>query len=180
VAAQTVTGNFIFMALPSWRKRYTEIYTEYFKIAYPTAWASGHIILPKYPAVAKANGLTMFVTNLLKWTGNHGERTNTMGRPIEKTAPRFNILSGQIEQIANGIEWQKGTGTKGSSDIKGHINVKGHTFPIPVYIEIKAGKDRMSDDQKEYQKSVTSTGALYAIVKTPEDFYNFYDYCMGL
>lgn len=116
----------------------------------------------------------------MKWNGHHAERTNNMGRPIKKYFEKFNILSGKLERIENGIEWQKGTGDRGTSDIKGHFLNKNFQFSIPIYIEVKVNKDKMSKHQKEYQRNVTLTGALYLIAKTPEDFFNFYDYLISL
>jgi hypothetical protein len=103
-----------------------------------------------------------------------------MGVPIKKMMPKFNIFSGQTEMLNNGIEWRKGTGAKGSSDIKGHINNPQHKFPVPIYVEVKIGKDRMSENQKNYERQVTKSGALYCIVKTPDDWFSFYDYVMSL
>ena len=102
-----------------------------------------------------------------------------MGVPTKKTKPKFNIFSGELEHLPNGIEWRKGTGHKGTSDVKGHIVNPRHKFPIPIYIEVKI-KDRQSEDQKEYEAQVTKTGALYAIVHNPDEFFSFYDYVMGL
>jgi hypothetical protein len=161
-----------------WKNRYIEFNRQWYQENFPIVYNDGHWFEPKIPKVNKANGLTMFICNTLKWSSNHGERTNTMGRPIEKFAPRFDIFSGKIIQIPNGVEWQKGTGVKGSSDIKGHINV-GMQFPIPIYIEVKI-KDKQSDDQKEYEKQITKTGAIYSLVHTPEEFFIFFDYCLNL
>jgi hypothetical protein len=98
-----------------------------------------------------------------------------MGRPIQKYAPKYNIITGSVVQVESGIEWQKGSGTKGSSDIHGHIKVDYQKFAIPVAIEIKIGKDKQSNIQIEYQSKVNKSGGIYVIVKTPEDFFKFYD-----
>jgi len=164
----------------TWQQRYYKAHEEDFKKKYPSAYSSGHYFQPALPKYKTANGLTTLICNVMKWTGHHAERTNNMGRPIKKYFEKFNILSGKLERIENGIEWQKGTGDRGTSDIKGHFWNKNFQFSIPIYIEVKVNKDRMSDDQKEYQRNVTLTGALYLIAKTPEDFFNFYDYLLSL
>ena len=69
---------------------------------------------------------------------------------------------------------------RGTTDCKGHIKPLKHQYPVPVYIEIKAGSDRMREDQKAYKEKVTSTGAFHCIVKIPEDFFEFYDYIINL
>jgi hypothetical protein len=164
----------------NWKERYCKAHEEDFKKKYPSAYLSGHYFNPALPKYKTANGLTTFVCNFMKWTGHHAERTNNMGRPIKKYFEKFNIMSGKLEKIENGIEWQKGTGIKGSSDIKGHFLNKNFQFSIPIYIEIKVGKDRMSEDQKKYERLISDSGALYQIVKTPEDFFLFYDYLLNL
>ena len=42
-------------------------------------------------------------------------------------------------------------------------------------IEIKFGSDRQSKAQKEYQKFIESSGGIYLVVKTFEDFYNWFN-----
>ncbi len=164
----------------TYRDRYNAAHRSNFQRAYPQAWKDGHYAPPPMPKIKTANGLTKFITNFLLWSGHHGERTNNMGVPVKKFRPKFNIWSGQTEMLNNGIEWRNGNGTKGSSDIKGHINNPKHQFPIPIYVEVKIGRDKMSNDQKEYQHNVTKSAALYCVVKTPNDWFSFYDYVMSL
>jgi hypothetical protein len=164
----------------TWKLRYQEAHRQNFSKVYPLAYNDGLYSGPKYPVVSKANGLTSMIVNFLLWSCHHGERTNTMGTPIKKFRPKFNIFTGQTEMLNNGVEWRKGNGTKGSSDIKGHINNVNHKFPIPIYVEVKIGADRMSEYQKEYEKQVSKTGALYCVVKTPDDWFSFYDYVINL
>jgi kynurenine formamidase len=98
-----------------------------------------------------------------------------MGRPIEKFAPKMNIFTGQVVQVANGVEWQKGTGTKGTSDIKADIVHHNFRFPIPVKIEVKWNKDKQSEDQKQYQQTIESKGGVYVIVKNIDAFFIWFD-----
>jgi hypothetical protein len=160
--------------------RYNEAHKEMFKVKYPSVWNDNLYSAPKFPTVAKSTGLTTFCVNYCQWSGHHLERTNTMGVPTKKIVPKFDIFAQKLVHVDTGkMEWRKGTGIKGSSDLKGHINNPKHKFPIPVYIEIKI-KDKQSDYQKEYEKQVTKTGALYAIVHNPEEFFIFIDYVMQL
>lgn len=158
---------------------YQQAHEHNFKNKYPQSYKDGHYSPPKMPIIKKANGLTTFVINYLNWSGHFAERTNNMGVPTRKKIPKFNIMSGKLEHLDGGIEWRKGTGVKGTSDIKGHINNPRHQFPIPVYIEIKI-KDKQSQDQKDYERKVTASGALYTIVHNPDEFFEFYNYVMGL
>ena len=61
------------------------------------------------------------------------------------------------------------TGTKGSADISAVIEGKAYK------IEIKYGKDRQSDVQKAYEQSITSAGGVYLIVRTMDDFVQWWD-----
>ena len=156
-----------------WKKLYKAAHEKNLKEKCPQAYADGHYFEPTIPIITKANGLTTLVINYLNWTGNFAERTNNMGTPIKKKIPKFNIISGKLEHIDGGLEWRKGNGTKGTSDIKGHIKTAKSPYPIPIYIEVKIGKDKQSEEQKTYEQKVTQTGAFYIIVRTPEDFFKF-------
>ena len=136
--------------------------------------SGGNTMLVKYPKVTGTNGLRRAIINFMDWEGHHLEATNTMGRPIAKYAEKFSIMTGQLHKVHIGIEWQKGSGIPGSSDAKGHINHKGSKFAIPLYVEIKYGKDVMSDEQKEYDLKITSTGGIYLIAKTIDGFFEWY------
>lgn len=162
----------------NWKQRYNEAhYSKTLKTA-PNFVRDGHYTNPTIPKYKTANGLQKFCINYCNWLGHHLERTNNMGVPIKKSYEKFNIITGKLVTVDNGIEWRKGNGVKGSSDLKGHINNPKHKFPIPIYIEIKI-KDKQSAEQIDYEKNITNTGALYCIVKTPEDFFAFYDFVMN-
>jgi hypothetical protein len=163
-----------------YKNLYQKAHEAWFKVKYPLAYADGHLTAAKLPNVNKSNGLTKFIVNYLNWLGHHAERTNNMGIPKKKTYQKFNIFSQQLVTIDNGVEWTKGNGTKGSSDIKGHFRNPKYTFSIPFYIEVKVGKDRLSDEQIEYGTKVSKTGALYAVVKNVEDFFDFYNKALNL
>ena len=165
--------------MKDWKERYCNAHEEMSKIKYAQGYADGHYSAPIIPKVKTANGLTTFCANYIKWTNGHLERTNNMGVPVKKKIPKFNIFSGKLEQLDGGIEWRKGTGSKGTSDLKGHIVTPNHKYGLPVYIEIKI-KDKQSEDQKEYERKINSTGGLYAVVHNPDEFFSFIDYVMGL
>ncbi len=162
-----------------WKQRYQQAHEQNFKRVYPKGYADGHYSPPVIPKVKTSNGLTTFCANYIKWTNRHLERTNNMGTPVKKKIPKFNIFSGKLEHLDGGLEWRKGNGTKGTSDLKGHIVTPNHKYGLPVYIEIKI-KDKQSEDQKQYERKINSTGGLYSVVHNPEEFFNFIDYVMGL
>jgi len=61
------------------------------------------------------------------------------------------------------------TGTKGSADISATVHGRS------LKLEIKIGKDRQSDAQKAYEQSITSAGGVYLIVRTMDQFVQWWD-----
>ena len=162
------------------KQLYEEKRLKWYAANRPHAVASNLVPAVKFPKVETANGLTTYCIDILNWDGHHAERTNNMGVARKKSHQRFDIFTGKTYEVTTGIEYTKGGGVNGTTDIKGHFISPNHKFPIPIYIEIKAGKDRVSDDQKEYEQKVTSTGALHCYVRKPEDFVSFYNYLCTL
>jgi len=107
-----------------------------------------------------ANELTKSVIAFLQFNGCQAERINTMGVYRKKY---------RTDGVAIGGQWTKGTGTPGSADIS--ATIKGRS----VKIEVKYGKDRQSQAQKDYQKAIEEAGGIYIIVKTFADMLKFYN-----
>lgn len=103
---------------------------------------------------SNANELTKSIMAFLELKGHHVSRVNTMG-------------------VVRQGKYTKGGGTLGASDLSVIMRNKNN-YVIAWELEIKFGKDRQSDDQKEYQKSVEKAGGLYSIVRTFEEFENQY------
>jgi hypothetical protein len=119
-------------------------------------------LITKYPSVPipmipltkyedkTANGLTKCIVEFLNYSKCQAERISTTGL------------------FRNG-KWTKGSGTKGSADISATIQGRS------VKIEVKIGKDRQSEDQKKYQRSIEDCGGVYIIAKNFDDFVVWYD-----
>lgn len=120
---------------------------------------------PKY-SDKSANGLTRCIIDFLQLSGHQAERINTMGRPIDNRKQVTDVI-GRTKTIGS-MTWGKSTATKGSADISSTILGRS------VKWEIKYGKDRQSEDQKRYEKSIVSSGGFYFVVKTFDDFYEKY------
>lgn len=118
-----------------------------------------------------ANGLTKCIIDFIKYSGGQSERINTMGRMIDNTKTVSNVL-GQSYRIGS-KKWIKGTGTKGSADISATIQGRS------VKIEVKIGKDRQSDDQKNYEHQITRAGGIYYIAKDFDSFFHWYNETFG-
>ena len=97
-----------------------------------------------------ANGLTRAIVDFIDLNGGWATRISTEGRYIESLGHR----------IPSSVK-------KGTADI--HACYKG----LHLSIEVKIGKDRQSDQQKDVQKSIEQAGGHYYIARTFDDFYNW-------
>ena len=116
------------------------------------------------------NGLTKCVVDFLNYSGHFAERINNTGRFIVGTR----IDEGHAKFQTQG-KWIKGTGVNGRADISAKIKLPQHQFAIPVEIEIKYAKDRMSDAQREYQSAMFDVGAVYIVVRDFDMFMEWYN-----
>lgn len=110
-------------------------------------------LVKKYYRDDTANGLTQCIIDYIKLYGGHAERINTMGIPVE---------------TPTGVKWRTGNTEKGSADIS--ATIRGRS----VKIEIKIGRDRQSDAQKQYQSEIEAAGGLYYIAKNFTAFVDWY------
>ena len=145
------------------KKRYIELKAKVDRIKYPNVPYS---IEPETKE-RSANDLTKLIKNFLNWEGWQAERINTMGRMVGKTQIKHDVVG--LPQVVGNQKYIKGTGTKGSADLS--ATIKGRS----VKIEIKWGKDRQSQEQKEYQKHIESAGGIYYIARTFDEFIEWYD-----
>jgi len=147
----------------NWKARYKESYEAFQDVEYPAASSTyGYLKVKEYPDVTKHNGLRKFATDFLKWNGHHAEVTGNTGRKIFDKKKQKEI-------------WINGSGTNGTSDVKCDIAVDFQRSPVPVKIEIKVGRDFQSDAQIEYEADVTTNGALYWLIRSPERLIDLYD-----
>jgi hypothetical protein len=98
-----------------------------------------------------ANGLTKCIIDYIRFSGGYATRINTTG------------------QMRQG-KWVKGTTSKGTADI--------HACLIGVHysIEVKIGKDRLSEYQKDTQRKVESAGGIYMIARNFEGFVDHFSH----
>jgi len=103
-----------------------------------------------------ANGLTKAIVDFLNLSGHFATRINNQGTWVKEKAH------------VNGGYYRPSTQVKGIADINATIN--GRT----VAIEVKIGKDRQSDAQRQYQERIERSGGTYWIVKDFDQFYELY------
>lgn len=137
------------------RDRYTEAHRLYVQRTTPEAYKDHGCPEVQFPKVGTSNGLTTYIVNFLTWTGHFANRTGNEGRVIMKEGKATRIHS---------------SSKKGMQDIDSNLKHPRHEFGIPWKIEIKVGADYLKDKQIEYGKLVSSTGAIYSVVRDPVDF----------
>lgn len=126
---------------------------------------------PKYLAKSKyrddtANGLTRCIVDYIRLQGGQAERINTTGIPKDTRQQVTDIL-GRTRTIGS-VTWRTGGGTPGSADIS--ATIRGRS----VKIEIKIGRDRQSDEQRNYQTAIEAAGGLYFIARNFTEFVGWY------
>lgn len=132
-------------------KRYRDAKYNYECGKFPKWINDGHFIEPERPT-DDTNGLQNFIEDYLTWTGHFANRTGNEGRVL-KDGTRI-----------------KSSSKNGMQDMDCNLKHPKHPFGIPWKIEVKAGKDTHKDHQKEYGQQVSSTGAVYSVVKSCADF----------
>lgn len=109
------------------------------------------LIKPKF-SDKDANSLTKCILEYFRLNGGYAVRINTQGQYNEKLG-----------------RWTKGTTKRGTADV--HACLNGMHYSI----EIKIGKDTLSEHQEETQSQVTAAGGNYFVAK---DFQSFYDWIL--
>lgn len=132
-----------------------------------------YIAVPKYNDTT-ANGLTRCIVDFLNLSNHQAERISNTGRYIDGTKTYTDTV-GLTRTIGSG-QYIKGTGTNGTADLSStiQVNIGGRKFGLSVKWEIKIGKDRQSDAQKQYQVMIEESGGIYHIVSSFDDFYEKY------
>lgn len=113
-----------------------------------------------------ANGLTRAVIDFIRFNGYQAERINCTGRPLDQSKVVTDVI-GDTRRIGS-VKWLPTSGQKGTADISAIIRGRS------IKIEVKQ-KDRQSEDQKQYQAQVERAGGIYVIVRSFDDFLNFYN-----
>jgi hypothetical protein len=146
-------------------KRLTELYINQQSLKYPN-FPIDKLGVKKYTDKT-ANGLTNCIKDFLNFQGHQAERISTMGRVLDNRKTFVDVM-GRSRTIGS-TQYIPGTGTKGSADLSGIILARS------IKIEVKIGKDRQSEAQKQYQKSVESAGGYYFLAKDFDSFIEWYD-----
>ena len=114
-----------------------------------------------------ANGLTKCIKDFLNFSGHQAERISTMGRVINNKKKVTDVL-GRTYEVGSS-KYIPGTGTVGSADLSAVIQGRA------VKIEVKIGKDKQSEAQREYQQHIEAAGGVYIIAKDFDGFIDWYE-----
>ena len=117
----------------------------------------------------RANALTRAVLETLNLYGFFAWRNNTVGvfdinQAVEKLAKNRNCKKNEIRRILNSCFRNSHT-IKGQPDI---IAIEKKTGRF-IGVEIKAGNDRLSNDQKRFIQRANKTGGLVFEVRKIDD-----------
>lgn len=139
---------------------------EKLKEKYPT-----NPFLPKVTYTdGNTNGLTKCVIDYIKFKAFHAERVNSTGAIKDNRKTSTDVL-GNVRTIGS-VQWIKSTTQTGTSDIS--ATIKGRSVKIEIKCEA-TGDKYQSEGQKQYQKQIEQAGGIYLIVRTFEDFYNWFN-----
>jgi hypothetical protein len=136
---------------------------------------------PNFPEYARvihkytdktANGLTKCILDFIKFNGGQAERISVTGRFIDNSKVVEDVI-GRKRKIGSG-QYIPSSMQKGSADISTIVNGRS------VKWEIKIGKDRQSEEQKQYQQQVEKAGGYYFIVRDFAEFIEQYEQIAGL
>lgn len=118
-------------------------------------------ITPYHYKQNSSNGLTRCIIDAINLTGGFATRRNNAGTFREgKTIKRdfgMNAIKERSTYTFNG--------TRGVEDIDAFYN------GVNVKIEVKYGKDRMSEAQRTYQRNLEKVGGIYIVARNLEDFW---------
>lgn len=109
-----------------------------------------------------ANGLTACIIAFCSLCGWQAERISSTGRWLDKRQI-VTDCTGNRRTIGSGC-WIKPNTTIGTADISATINGRS------VKIEVKIGRDRQSDRQKQYKAQIERAGGIYIIARSLEQF----------
>lgn len=142
------------------KKLLEELYIKHTKKNYPNF--PEFAIPPEKFGDKTANELTKTICKFITYIGGQAERISNQGQYRDNTKIVTDVL-GRKRKIGSG-QWTKGQGTNGTADISSIY--KGISFKI----EVKIGKDRMSQAQLRYQQEVEQAGAVYLVAKDFDTF----------
>ena len=107
-----------------------------------------------------ANSLTGAILNYIRYNGSHAERVNNIARQVKsKSGAMVHIPSANF----------KGTADIHACKMVGY-NLNFLKTGLFVAIEVKIGRDKLSEAQEYYRECVQKAGGVYMVVHTWDEF----------
>lgn len=107
-----------------------------------------------------SNQLTKTIIAHITHLGDWASRVNTTGRYLQ--GKQVTNVLGHTQRI-NG-RWIPGTTRTGTPDIIGNLN------GVFLGVEIKIGRDKLSDKQRRVQREIQESGGIYIVAKSFAQF----------
>lgn len=153
----------------NWKEELKQMKLQELQRKFPAAYeaSGGEDYILKPISDKTANGLTKCIIDWITLKGGYANRINTQGQARVHKVPRYNILTGKTE-YRDSVQWTPSTTRIGTPDIDAIIQGKA------VKIEVKIGKDKLSEAQKKHLEDIAKAGGLYFVAKDMESFINWY------
>ena len=154
----------------TWKEQLRTLKLNDLKRKYPAAYeaSGGEDYILKPMSDKTANGLTKCIIDWITLKGGYANRINTQGQARVNKIPRYNILTGKTE-YRDSVTWTPSTTRIGTPDIDAIIKGKA------VKIEVKIGKDKLSEAQKKHLEDIARAGGMYFVARDMESFVNWYE-----
>jgi hypothetical protein len=136
-----------------WKKELKQKKLEYLQKTAPDFFekSGGFKMQVKRYADSNSNALTNAIQDFIKFSGGYSNRISTVGT---------------MRKINGAMKWTTGNSNKGAADIRALY--KG----ISIDIEVKVGKDKLSEAQIKEAARIESAGGSYIVAR---DFPSFLD-----
>jgi len=138
-----------------------ELSQQYIKWKYADTSVPAHAMPIKKYSDKTANGLTKAIIDYIRMNGGYADRINNMGVYV-----KAKIIDRGHEVLIERGKYIRSGSRKGIADIM--ASKRGRM----VAIEIKIGKDKLSEHQKIIENEVIKSGGIYMIARTWNQFYN--------
>ena len=151
------------------KKLLEDLYLKDTKNKYPSF--PEFAIPPEKFSDTTANELTKTICKFITYIGGQAERISNQGQYRDNKKVVTDVL-GRKRTIGSGT-WTKGQGTNGTADISSTIPIKtksGAVIGLSLKIEVKIGKDKMSEAQLKYKNDIEKVGGRYMIAKDFDSF----------
>jgi hypothetical protein len=117
---------------------------------------------PKY-SDKTSNGLTKCIIDWINLSGGMAERRSNTGRYLQPKT--YTNIFGKEQQLQEG-KYIKSSGRIGTSDISGIFS------GVALSIEVKVGKDKMSQAQIKYKSDFEKAGGWHCVAESFNQFYH--------